>query len=252
MSVESILAAHTVQREALATRIILLLEREWSSLGSWDLADVESFIGRAVPIVTGGQAMTARMTDVYISQILTEMTGEQIRTVGLRQSDLAELRGVPLTEVYRRPFVELWAGLKEGKLFADALATGMNRVSELADDDLSLAYRKASTLAFGKQTRVKGYRRVVRPEFSKGGTCPLCHLAAENRYHKSDLLPIHTHCRCAVMPIVGKSDPGASLNEADLGQLEKPDVHPVVRNHGELGPILQIAGEHFTTEAQVA
>jgi len=252
MSVESILAAHSAQREALATRIVQLLEHEWSSLGTWDSADVERFVGRVIPILTGGQAMTARMTDVYISQLLSEMTGENVPVAGLRTSDLKEMRGTPLMEVYRRPFVEMWTALKDGQLFEDAYQAGLNRVSELADDDLSLAYRKASTLAFEKQPAVKGYRRVVRPEMSKGGTCPLCHLASENRYHKSDLLPIHTHCRCAVMPIVGKSDPASRLNAEDLGQLEKPTELPVVRNHGELGPILQVAGQHYTTEAQVA
>lgn len=252
MSVESILAAHTAQREALATRILKLLEHEWSSLGSWDSADVEGFMRRVIPIVTGGQAMTARMVDVYISQILTEMTGETVNTVGLRTPDLKDLRGVPLDEVYRRPFVEMWTSLKNGALFEDAYQAGLNRVAELADDDLSLAYRKASTLAFEKQPRVKGYRRVVRPEMSKGGTCPLCHLASENKYHKSDLLPIHTHCRCAVMPIVGANDPASRLNAEDLGSLPTPTEKPVTRIHGELGPILQVSGEHFTTEAQVA
>jgi len=252
MSVESILAAHTAQREALATRILQLVEQEWSSLGSWDSTDVERFVKRVSPIVNAGTAMTARMVDVYISQILTEMTGETVNAAGIRTSELQNMRGVPTSEVYRRPFVEMWTSLKNGALFDDALAAGLNRVSELADDDMSLAYRKASTLAFEKQPRVKGYRRVVRPEMSKGGTCPLCHLASENRYHKSDLLPIHTHCRCAVMPIVGKSDPASRLNAEDLGQLERPNETPVIRNHGELGPVLQIAGQHFTTEAQVA
>jgi hypothetical protein len=249
---ETLVDMQSAQREALAGRILALIEQEWSSLGTWDARDVDRFLTRVLPIVSGGQKMTARIVDVHISQILSEMTGDTIPTVGLSGTDLENLRGVPAGEVYRRPFVEVWSALKNGELFADAIEVGRSRLNEIADDDMSLAYRHANRLTLERQPRVTGYRRIVRPELSKGGTCPLCHLAAENRYHKSELLPIHTHCRCAVMPIAGKSDPGARLNEADLGQMEKPNETPVIRHHGELGPILQIAGQHFTTEAQVA
>jgi hypothetical protein len=249
---ETLVDTQSAQREALAGRILALIEQEWSSLGSWDSTDVDRFLSRVIPIVSGGQKMTARIVDVHVSQLLSEMTGDTISAVGLNGADLENLRGVPAGEVYRRPFVELWSALKEGQLFADAIEVGRSRLNEIADDDMSLAYRHANKLTLERQPRVTGYRRIVRPELSKGGTCPLCHLAAENRYRKSDLLPIHTHCRCAVMPIVGEADPGSRLNADDLGQLEKPTETPVIRHHGELGPILQIAGQHFTTEAQVA
>jgi hypothetical protein len=249
---EELIDMQSAQREALANRILALIEREWSSLGSWDSADVDRFLTRVIPIVSGGQKMTARMVDVHVSQILTDMTGEQVSTVGITNADLEDLRGVPMQEVYRRPFVKVWEALKEGELFDNAIELGRNRLNEITDDDMALAYRHANKLTLERQPGVTGYRRIVRPELSKGGTCPLCHLASENRYHKSDLLPIHTHCRCAVMPIVGKSDPGSRLNAADLGQLETPNEKPVIRHHGELGPVLQIAGQHFTSEAQVA
>ena len=54
------------------------------------------------------------------------------------------------------------------------------------------------------------------------------------------------------MPVIGRLDPASRLNAEDLGSLETPKEVPVIRHHGELGPILQIAGNHFTTEAQVA
>jgi hypothetical protein len=161
------------------------------------------------------------------------------------------LRGVPTAEVYRRPFVEVFTGLKNGMLFADAVDVGLARLKEIGDDDMSLAYRVGTQKSMAAQ-KIKDYRRVVRPEMSRGGTCPLCHLASENTYHRSSLLPIHTHCRCAVMPVIGRLDPGLRLNDEDLGSLETPKEVPVIRHHGELGPILQVEGQHFTTEAQVA
>jgi hypothetical protein len=248
---EEFVDTQSAQREALAERIIALIEREWSSLGSWDSADVDRFLARVLPIVNGGQKMTARMVDVHISQLLTDMTGGQVNVTGISSADLEDLRGVPAAEVYRRPFVKVWEALKVGELFDNAVEMGRVRLNEIADDDLALAYRHANKLALSRQPSVTGYRRIVRPELSKGGTCQLCRLASENRYHKSDLLPIHTHCRCAIMPIVGSTDPGKRLNDVDLGPVESTEK-PVVRNHGELGPLLQIAGQHFTTEAQVA
>jgi len=50
------------------------------------------------------------------------------------------------------------------------------------------------------------------------------------------------------MPIVGTHDPGSRLNSEDLGSLEVPKEEPVIRHHGELGPILQVAGQKFTSD----
>ena len=230
-------------------RILAILEQQWGAVTTWDDAGIEQFTRAVTPIVNGAQVMSGRMADAYIAQVLTEMTGKRVNPTGIQFT--GDLRGVPTAEVYRRPFVEVFSGLKNGLLFADAYNSGLARLREIGDDDMSLAYRVGTQKSMTAQ-KIKDYRRVVRPELSKGGTCPLCHLAAENVYHRSNLLPIHTHCRCAVMPIIGSNDPGSRLNSEDLGSLESPKESPVIRHHGELGPILQIAGQHFTSEAQVA
>jgi hypothetical protein len=143
--------------------------------------------------------------------------------------------------------VELWTSLKEGNLFEDAKNSGLARLQEIADDDLSLAYRSASRDAMA-DAPVKGFRRVIRPELSRGGSCPLCQLASQHIYKRDDLMPIHTHCRCSVVPIVGDADPGKRLNDEDLGPIDSPE-RPVVRDHGELGPTLQVSGQHFEAQA---
>jgi len=249
MSVEAILEAHSASREALATRILAVLEREWSGLGSWDTRDVGRFLARVLPVVTAGQQVTARMVDGYVAAMLTEMTGERVNIVGLQGSDLS--RGVPYEEVYRRPFVETWLALKKGAEFAEAVEHGLNRTLEITDDDLNLSYRRASSTVMQAHPMVERYRRVIRPEASKGGTCDLCGKASQNTYKDSDLLPIHTRCRCAVMPIVGAEDPAARMNAEDFSG-DVTDL-PVIRNHGELGPLLQVKGHAFTSEpAQAA
>lgn len=70
-----------------------------------------------------------------------------------------------------------------------------------------------------KNPRVTGYRRVVHPERSKGGTCGLCVLAATRVYRTRDLRPIHDGCECTVMEVTGAFDPGDALNGLDLGEI---------------------------------
>lgn len=66
---------------------------------------------------------------------------------------------------------------------------------------------------------VIGYRRVIHPDASKGGTCGLCAAAATQFYSKGTkgrLKPIHKRCRCTVLPILKGQDVGWLLNKIDL------------------------------------
>lgn len=67
---------------------------------------------------------------------------------------------------------------------------------------------------------ITGWRRVIHPELSKGGTCGLCVVAAAGRrYTTSNLKPLHDGCQCGTLPITADSDPGDALNRVDLGSL---------------------------------
>lgn len=66
---------------------------------------------------------------------------------------------------------------------------------------------------------VTGWRRVIHPELSEGGTCGLCVAATTRVYTTGNLQPIHEGCHCTVLPIVGDDDPGDALNRLDLGNL---------------------------------
>lgn len=67
--------------------------------------------------------------------------------------------------------------------------------------------------------QVIGYRRVVHPELSKGGSCGLCLVASTRMYSRPDLKPVHDRCHCEVLPVTREHDPGDSLNRIDLGDL---------------------------------
>lgn len=66
---------------------------------------------------------------------------------------------------------------------------------------------------------VTGWRRIIHPELSRGGTCGLCVAATSRIYRTGNLKPIHDGCHCGVLPIVGGEDPGDALNRLDLGDL---------------------------------
>jgi hypothetical protein len=76
------------------------------------------------------------------------------------------------------------------------------------------------------------------------------------------LLPIHPGCDCGEQPIYGTEDPGQIINEQLLeathdaietrfgfsersgrGELDYRLIE--VREHGELGPLLTVRGQHF-------
>jgi len=92
------------------------------------------------------------------------------------------------------------------------------------DDNLSLAYRaQLEQAAKSDPSTVTGYRRVIRPELSAGGTCGLCVAVSTRLYFRGDLLPLHSRCKCTVIPVIGEAggdgDIGGAINDMDLAAL---------------------------------
>lgn len=184
------------------------------SLTSWRDADADEFIASAVPVVHGAQQAMGRMTDAYLSVLLSDMLGRDVPAGGVELGQ--DLRGVDAEDVYRRPFVQLWTDLSRGAQLKDAIAGAERRAEGLAATDLQLAKthagRQALQAAAANDERIVGYRRVL----TGAENCGLCVLAATQRYHLADLLPIHPACDCAVAPILGDADPGQTINSVTV------------------------------------
>lgn len=262
----------------LRDAVVRTVDATWLGLGSYREADVGGWLDRLVPLVDGSLAAMVRLTDAYLTTVLTDMLGIPVPAGLVRPS---YPRPVPLAEVYRRPFVTTWTSLSKGGQVSDAIGAGRARAVELVTTDLQLAKRDATHRRLAAEKRVVGYRRVL----TGSSSCAMCALAARQRYHKERLMPIHPGCNCGVSPLVGHADPGQQINavrardkealdigdftdEGDLDALNAaiaktfgPDAVNsrgkgyadlvVTHEHGELGPVLTRRGDKFTSADQI-
>lgn len=149
--------------------------------------------------------------------------------------------------VYSRPVFEFRDAVARGLSEELALIEAQQRAEVISLTDALLARRDASRPVM-KAAGVTKYRRVIRPELSKTGTCGLCIAAATQLYGVDDLLPIHSLCKCTVLPVTEDVDPKA-LNTADLDKLYEgmgstdrqrlTQYRYQVGADGELGPVLE-------------
>ena len=93
------------------------------------------------------------------------------------------------------------------------------RLEALIRDDISTAQRRVETDTYRMTDEVIGWRRIIHPELSMGGTCGLCVAAANNIYSVQTLMPIHDRCNCLPAAVTAASDPGLTLNAEDLEAL---------------------------------
>jgi hypothetical protein len=154
-----------------------------------------------------------------------------------------------------------------------ARAKALVRVEAVARTDMTLAMREQVRRTLGNIRGVTGYRRILRPELSETGPCGLCVVAADRVYKSEHLMPLHDRCVCDVLPVVGEFDPGLNLNASDLrrvyeaaggtgGEVRGRDgrrhsaalkkLRVALAEHGELGPVLFDADQHFRGPLDVA
>lgn len=230
------------------------------ALGSWRDDDFDRFLPFALRTVGGAKLQAARLQVAFYQQ-MAELAGERFIAPSIDPGNYttsALRNGATDTEVYRRPFVEVYTALANGKQVTDAIRAGAERISSIASTDVQLARRNAGFQARSRNDRIVGYARTL----TGSENCALCYVASTQRYTKSDLLPIHPGCDCGEMPIYGTQDPGQVINELRLNATHdavetrfgisdpgarEPDYRKIaIREHGELGPLLTVEDQHFT------
>lgn len=257
-------------RERFSVNLVTYIKRLLRTLfrdGFYDEVAVARFAREVSTTVRSGQVSTADLTGAYLDQVL-DVLGVDRDSRGRPVALPEQLRGIDPAEEWQRPAEQFRYQVSEGLAGLDALARAEERAEALARDDLALAMREAARQKLAPVNRVTGYRRVIHPELSTSGTCGLCIAASDRAYRKAELLPIHDRCKCEVVPIIeGLADPGRVVNDEDLADLYRQALEAsggdtsraalkrvrfVVVQHGELGPILRVAGQRYRGPGDVA
>lgn len=275
--VARIVTAYGDRVAAVRAAVVAYVERAWGSLDSWREPDIDRFVAAVLPVVSAGQVQTASLTDAYLAMLESAVLGGRVRPIGVSPVLVADdaLRGVPASEVYRRPGITVWTALSEGVPLRSAVERGLRRATGLAATDLQLAKTHTARRVLESKDHVVGHRRALKGARS----CGLCIVAATQRYRKSELQPIHGGCDCGVIPIYADADPGQVIDPDTLGGVhaliaerfgafnsgarkipgvKDPSGKPlqyrdvlVTHEHGELGPILGIRGQKFTGPSDI-
>jgi hypothetical protein len=277
-------AAAREQITSLTTDAVVAQVRAFA--GWYDHAAITKLADRLAKLTRASQKRTSASTDAYATRLL-KLLGQKAKAHGPVPPE--SLRSVPLESVYGRladqyRYLQVSRGPNAPAEALERRSSGIlidpfPRLTEdqlvervvvrarvQVEDNLNLAvtHQWAEDLDDDSLTQVLGYRRVLHPELSKGGSCGLCVAASSNLYSRESLMPLHARCACDVMPVIGdpytdevRSDPGAEINAADLKALYKragstaaADLKKTrwkVVGHSELGPRLVAAEDHVRT-----
>lgn len=286
----ALVQAQAQAREQLVDITSAAVVAQVSAFSGWyDAAQITKLAGLLAKVTRAAQKRTAASTDAYAVRVL-RLLGQKARARGPVASET--IRSVPLESVYGRladqyryheatrgpnaPAEALQRRNDAGILIdpfprltrEQVKARVVTRARVQVEDNLSLAVTRqwAEVLSDDDLTEVVGYRRILHPELSRGGSCGLCVAASDRLYRKAELMPLHARCACDVMPVLGdpysddRVDPGAAINAADLkrlyaeaGSTAAADLKKTrwkVAQHSELGPRLVAAGDRVRTAAQ--
>ena len=223
---------------------------------------VDEVAARVIAQVRAGQQATAAVTSSYLDRVFT------VYDVPTPRGDVVlpeRLRPVDPVVQWRRPAEQYRYARSQGVDEAPAVTRAVQRAERMAGTDLSLAMREASRQKLvlvdaDADVEVRGYRRIIHPELSAGGTCGLCVAAADRFYSVEDLLPIHDRCWCTVLPVItGLPDPKSvdrKAYEDAVARAGNTSAGALAREryrfdqHGELGPVLVAEGASIVPPAE--
>lgn len=228
----------------------------WGAFDAWyQLTEISPVAQEAASLSGFAQSSVASLYAEYVGQV-TAMLRDQPR-VDVPRLPAPEIRnGANLVAVHARVAEEYRRTYAFVEDEVAAQEAAIARAVDLMQADIMLASRRAQQDAMA-DLAVTEYRRVIRPELSRTGTCGLCIAASNQIYTVRELLPIHDRCWCETLPIVGSVDPGRTLNDDDLKALyadagdsttaaDLKRTRYQVNEHGELGPVLTVKGQKFT------
>lgn len=253
--------AYAAQADALKESTAVAAEAAWLSFDGWYNPVLLAAMAKEMSeLSTAAQDTVAGLATEYMTQAVGAMAGIVIPQPRNLRTPIRG--GVDMRLVHHRPAEAYKKAIATGSTHEEALVKSGIRARGLSFTDLSLQARNAQQAVLDR-AGITTFRRVIRPELSKTGTCGMCIVAADQVYNTGDLMPLHPpSCNCAVLPIIGDNDPGRQMNREDLDQLYKDAgsnraedlrrTRYTVNQHGEFGPTLTKQGDNFRGPDKVA
>lgn len=239
-------------QDRVADNLLAAILTLWTAFSAYYAgASVVAFAQRMARLVILAQKRAGGITEAHLRQQFRRL-GYELPTGTLVDLPDALRFGADEAEVYQRPIREIRYLVSTGIPLQEAVQSATDRIEEQISLDLQLARTAAAQqIIYNTAPKiVTGYRRVIHPE--EGNVCGLCIAASDRIYPRAELLPIHAHCKCTVLPIVLGEDPGAKINYQDVtriyaaagsnGSAELKKVRVEFTPHGEMGRILTRSG----------
>lgn len=171
---------------------------------------------------------------------------------------ITQRSGITKADEYQRPYWTTAKAVRDGIPPEQAALRGARRLRTLAAVDVQMAKIRQAQIVLRAAGR-KTYRRVTTSD----NPCSLCEIASTQIYLTDDLMPIHSSCMCDIE----EDDTGGDQEKADadfngvgdndlqqkkIGELNESNAPAsdyrdliAVRDHGEIGPMLTWADQHF-------
>lgn len=223
--------AHIEAERRLRESVRQEITRIWNGLPGHDRVNLDQWLSEVVPMVEAAQRSSVNLTQAYLAR---SRETQPVALDPLLLVGAAARNGTKPEEVYTRPFVTLWSELKEGKLWNEAAAMGLDRATSSAATDVQLSMRETLTRVGEVESRIVGYERVA-----DSGACAFCQEVDGAFLLSGEPMPLHSGCGCGVEAIEGERRVPSPL----------PDGVAIVQ-HGELGPVLVSPSDHFMNEAE--
>lgn len=225
-------------------------------------ADVDRFVTEAEGAVKRARRQAVAVTDQYMKStfLLVDVPiGGEVPLPGKEIGGIIPVpeqpRGIPFTEEWVRPVKEYRRLRLNGLDDLNARLKAMERAERMAWADVNTAVRDTEAHRLQTAEGVIGWRRIIHPEVAAipgrppGPVCGLCLVAADRVYSVETLKPLHSLCRCTVLPVTEAGDPGLNLSQDTLGLIYQAaggstfaeDLARVrfrIEQHAELGPTL--------------
>ena len=122
-----------VQHARLIAGLGVTVGQAWDDLGSYNEADVKPWLKTVLPILDAANGQMVALVDSYIAGLAsTEPLGLTV----------PQPRTTDPSDVYRRPFFDVWKALGNGRTWESAVRSGRSRAVSLAQLDAQLVMRE--------------------------------------------------------------------------------------------------------------